>query len=147
MQAELVWGNEGTECTGAVRPDGGIRIRFSHKEGADGSRLVLLFGVAGLREGQSAKALPVNVTVIREGLGEFYSARETTNARSMRYGRSRWSVYRAAPVPTASLRAAFVHILHARCAATVSSCCHASTMPAGSTSTPKTRMKHLKAER
>lgn len=73
VQAELVWGNEGTECTGAVRPDGGIRIRFSHADGGDGARLVLLFGVAGLREGQSAKALPVNVTVIREGLGEFYS--------------------------------------------------------------------------
>jgi hypothetical protein len=73
VRAELVWGNDDTECTGAVRPDGGIRVRFSHKEGADGGRLVLLFGVAGLREGQSAKALPVNVTVIREGLGEFYS--------------------------------------------------------------------------
>ncbi len=68
---ELAWGNEGTECTGAVRPDGGIRMRFSHADG-DG-RLVLLFGVAGLREGQSATALPGNVTVIREGLGEFYS--------------------------------------------------------------------------
>lgn len=73
VQAELVWGNEGTDCTGAVRPDGGIRVRFSHKDGVDGGRLVLLFGVAALREGQSAKALPVNVTVIREGLGEFYS--------------------------------------------------------------------------
>jgi hypothetical protein len=73
VQAELAWGNEGTECTGAVRPDGGIRVRFSHKDGANGGRLVLLFGVAGLREGQSAKALPVNLTVIREGLGEFYS--------------------------------------------------------------------------
>jgi hypothetical protein len=72
VKAELVWGNEHTECTGAVRPDGGIRVRFSRNE-ADGSRLVLLFGVAGLREGQSAKALPVNVTVIREGKGEFYS--------------------------------------------------------------------------
>ena len=71
VQAELVWGNEGTECTGAVRPDGGLRIRFSHDDGE--GRLVLLFGVAGLREGRSAKALPVNVTVIREGLGEFYS--------------------------------------------------------------------------
>lgn len=73
VQTELVWGNEGTECTGAVRPDGGIRIRFSHQDGGAGNRLVLLFGVAGLREGQSAKALPVNVTVIREGRGEFYS--------------------------------------------------------------------------
>lgn len=73
VKAELVWGNENTECTGAVRPDGGIRVRFSRSDAADGSRLVLLFGVAGLREGQSAQALPVNVTVIREGKGEFYS--------------------------------------------------------------------------
>lgn len=73
VRAELVWGNEGTECTGAVRPDGGIRVRFSHEEGDEGGRLVLLFGIAGLREGQSARALPVNVTLIREGLGEFYS--------------------------------------------------------------------------
>lgn len=73
VQTELVWGNEGMECTGAVRPDGGMRIRFSNKDSSGGDRLVLLFGVAGLREGQSAKALPVNVTVIREGLGEFYS--------------------------------------------------------------------------
>ncbi|WP_129640938.1 hypothetical protein [Peristeroidobacter agariperforans] len=73
VQTELVWGNDGTECTGAVRPDGGIRVRFSHKDGVDGGRLVLLFGIAALREGQSAKALPVNLTVIREGLGEFYS--------------------------------------------------------------------------
>lgn len=73
VQAELVWGNADTECTGAVRPDGGLRVRFSHKDGSDSGRLVLLFGIAGLREGQSAKALPVNVTVIREGQGEFYS--------------------------------------------------------------------------
>ena len=73
VRAELVWGNEDTECTGAVRPDGGIRVRFSHIDGEDGGRLVLLFGVADLREGQSARALPVNVTIIREGLGEFYS--------------------------------------------------------------------------
>ena len=73
LQAELAWGNDDTECTGAVRPDGGLRIRFSRYERLDDSRLVLLFGVAGLREGQSAKDLPVNVTVIREGKGEFYS--------------------------------------------------------------------------
>jgi hypothetical protein len=70
--AELNWGNEGTECTGAVRPtDGGIRVRFtSATTGTE--RLVLVFGISKLREGQSGKAVPVNVTVIREGAGEFY---------------------------------------------------------------------------
>lgn len=109
IQAELEWGNEGTHCTGAIRPAGkGIRIRFSRpgtaagdaareahvaaedalrdehdrerKTGAGGPAdvdaahgLVLVFGITGLREGQSARAMPVNLTVIREGHGQFYS--------------------------------------------------------------------------
>lgn len=40
---------------------------------APGHDLVLVFGITGLREGQSAHALPVNLTVIREGHGQFYS--------------------------------------------------------------------------
>lgn len=72
LNAELNWGNEGTECTGAVRPtDGGIRVRFTSATPETG-KLVIVFGIAKLREGQSAKAVPVNVTVIREGAGEFY---------------------------------------------------------------------------
>src|SRR5512145_567257 len=35
LRSELNWGNDGTECTGAVRPtDGGIRMRFSRPDGA-----------------------------------------------------------------------------------------------------------------
>lgn len=73
IEAELEWSNEGTECTGAVRPDGGLRLRFSRFDPQSESKIVLVFGVANLEEGQSAKSLPVNVTVIREGAGEFYS--------------------------------------------------------------------------
>lgn len=72
LKADLDWGNEGTECTGALRPDGGVRLGFSRPIYADGQRLVLLFGIANLKEGVSARALPVNVTVIRQGTGEFY---------------------------------------------------------------------------
>jgi len=72
LSSELNWGNEGTECTGAVRPtDGGIRMRFSRPEGQH--KLVLVFGIAQLAEGKSAHNLPVNVTLIREGAGEFFS--------------------------------------------------------------------------
>jgi hypothetical protein len=72
MKAELNWGNADTECTGAVRPtDGGIRMRFTASL-ASGEKLVLVFGIAKLREGATANAIPVNVTVIREGTGEFY---------------------------------------------------------------------------
>ena len=72
VSTELNWGNDGTECTGAVRPtDGGIRMRFSRPDGE--GRLVLVFGIARLQEGKSARNLPVNVTLIREGAGEFFS--------------------------------------------------------------------------
>lgn len=73
LNAELRWGDE-TECTGAVRPtDGGVRARFSGPEPDGAGRLVLVFGIAQLREGDQARLLPVNVTVMREGRGEFYS--------------------------------------------------------------------------
>jgi hypothetical protein len=72
LKADLDWSNEGTECTGALRPDGGVRLGFSRPIYAEGQRLVLLFGIKNLKEGVSARALPVNVTVIRQGTGEFY---------------------------------------------------------------------------
>jgi len=72
MSTELNWGNDGTECTGAVRPtDGGIRMRFSRPDGP--GKLVLVFGIAQLAEGKSARNVPVNVTLIREGAGQFFS--------------------------------------------------------------------------
>jgi len=48
----------------------------SHDRGdtpAASEALVLVFGITGLREGQSGHNLPVNLTVIREGRGQFYS--------------------------------------------------------------------------
>jgi hypothetical protein len=80
IEAELDWGNDDTDCTGAVRPtDGGIRMRFTGEIGnaktGTRQRLVLVFGIAKLREGVAAKALPVNVTVIREGTAEFFGTR------------------------------------------------------------------------
>ncbi len=75
IERELDWGNAGTGCTGAVRPtDGGIRVRFTRALD-EATQLVLVFGIANLTEGKAAAALPVNVTVIREGSGEFYSTR------------------------------------------------------------------------
>jgi hypothetical protein len=72
LNTELNWGNDGTECTGAVRPtDGGVRMRFSRPDGQ--GKLVLVFGIAQLREGKAARNVPVNVTLIREGAGEFFS--------------------------------------------------------------------------
>lgn len=72
INAELDWGNQGMECTGATRPSGGVRVRFSHAfEGKD-KQLVFLFGIPGLSEGQVARNLPVHLTVILQGAGQFY---------------------------------------------------------------------------
>lgn len=47
-------------------------MRFANEDAANAEKLVFVFGISGLREGESGHALPVNVTVIREGSGEFY---------------------------------------------------------------------------
>lgn len=71
--AELDWRNRDTECSGAIRPaEDGLRLRFRHVE-PDGTALVFVFGITGLKEGATGRALPVNVTVIREGTGDFFA--------------------------------------------------------------------------
>lgn len=74
IDADIEWGNHGTQCTGSTRPDGaGLRVVFKGPAPAsEGDALVLLFGIGGIAEGESARAVPVNITIIREGTGEFY---------------------------------------------------------------------------
>ncbi len=72
IKAELDWNNDGTECTGDTRPSGGVRMRFSHAFGKAGEQLVFVFGIPSLREGQPDRNLPVNLTVIRQGAGQFF---------------------------------------------------------------------------
>ena len=75
IKAELDWHNEGMECSGATRPSGGIRMRFSHPFGEKGQKLVMVFGIPGLVEGVNARELNVNLTVILEGQGQFFGTR------------------------------------------------------------------------
>ena len=72
LNMELDWANAGTQCSGSIRPDGGLRLRFKGADKSKKGTLVLLFGISGLKEGETGKALPVNVTLIREGTGDFY---------------------------------------------------------------------------
>jgi hypothetical protein len=73
IQAELDWRNDATSCTGSARPGGGLRLRFSHAFGNTAHPLVLLFGINAIHAGESGKVLAVNLTIMREGEGEFYS--------------------------------------------------------------------------
>ncbi len=73
IDAELSWNGQQLSCAGSVRPNnGGIRLRFAAPGNNGAPTLVLLFGISGLKEGASGKALPVNVTIMREGTGEFF---------------------------------------------------------------------------
>ena len=81
IDADLNWSGTQLTCVGAIRPNGnGLRIRFAHPSAANAPNrtntpddLVLVFGISGLQEGQTGHALPVNLTIIREGQGEFFA--------------------------------------------------------------------------
>lgn len=77
LEARLDWRADAVECTGMSRPDAqGLRVRFS---GAlpDGRRIGLLFAAPTLAEGASARGVPVNLTVIVEGVAAVYGTQGT----------------------------------------------------------------------
>ena len=66
LDADVHWTAADMQCDGMRRPDGqGLRVTFQGAAG--GSRLTLVFAAPRLAEGESAHAVPVNVTLIREG--------------------------------------------------------------------------------
>ncbi len=70
LDAHVHWEADTLDCDGMNRPDRrGLRVTF---QGASGEEhLTLLFGIPVLAEGTSGRHVPVNVTLIREGVG-FY---------------------------------------------------------------------------
>lgn len=73
IETELSWGAADMRCEGMERPLGrGLRVAFSGAAG--GERLTLLFAAPTLAEGAAGRAVPVNVTLIREG-GALYGTR------------------------------------------------------------------------
>lgn len=75
IDAELDWSSPDRQCTGAPRPDGtGLRLIYRGAT-ASGTPLLLVFGIGPLRAGGSGRNVPVNLTVVREGGGDFYATR------------------------------------------------------------------------
>ena len=63
------WNNDGTHCQGGPRPDGdAVRLMFSRDDDA----LLVVIGITGLERGRPASGLLANLTIVRQGLGEFY---------------------------------------------------------------------------
>lgn len=76
VDTTLEWSGSGLECQGMPRPDeDGVRLMFSH---ADDAMLVVL-GVTGLERGETGRGLAANLTLVREGAGEFYGTLGTEN--------------------------------------------------------------------
>jgi hypothetical protein len=66
LDAEIRWQAADMDCDGMRRPDGrGLRVRFEGT--AHGERLTLVFAAPRLAEGESSRAVPVNLTLIRGG--------------------------------------------------------------------------------
>jgi hypothetical protein len=69
FETDLAWGNEGTRCDGGPRPGGdALRLMFSR----DDDSLLVVLGITGIGRGATAAGLPANLTLVREGMGEFY---------------------------------------------------------------------------
>lgn len=70
LDLTIDWRGDAVNCAGMPRPDGlGLRVRFA---GGDERKLTLLFAAPRLGAGESASAVPVNVTVVEEGAARIY---------------------------------------------------------------------------
>jgi len=73
IDTEFDWGADAPHCLGSLRPQGdGVRLVYKGSAPGVGPLLVVL-GIAPLKPGESARNVPVNVTVVREGTGQFYA--------------------------------------------------------------------------
>ncbi len=73
INAEIDWGPDAVHCQAGVRPQGdGVRLIYKGTA-PDTGPLLLVFGLSPLRPGESARNVPVNLTVVREGAGQFFA--------------------------------------------------------------------------
>lgn len=67
--AQVDWQDAGTVCDGGPRPNGdALRLVFSR----DDDGLMVLVGITGLQRGASGEGLLANITIVRQGMGQFY---------------------------------------------------------------------------
>lgn len=74
IEAEVDWSASGEpQCRGSVRPSGdGLRLVYRGSVPETGPLLIVL-GAGPVRPGESARNVPVNITLVREGSGEFFA--------------------------------------------------------------------------
>lgn len=73
IDAEIDWSAPAPQCRGGLRPDGeGVRLIYKGEIPGQGPLLVVI-GIGPLAAGASAKNVPANLTLVREGVGRFYA--------------------------------------------------------------------------
>ncbi len=73
IDARIDWSVGTPQCRGGRRPSGdGVRLLYKGSLG-DGGRLLIVLGAGPLAAGQDARNVPVNLTVVREGSGQFFA--------------------------------------------------------------------------
>jgi hypothetical protein len=79
LDLDLDWKDAQMQCEGAPRPPGsnhqpsGVRVVIGGPLRGEGRRIRLVFGIAGVGEGQSGTALRTNVTLLFEGEKRIYA--------------------------------------------------------------------------
>jgi len=72
VEARLDWPNGGTLCEGESREDpAGVRLSFQRAAGGK-PNLLLVFGLTGVTQGQSAHEVKANLTIIVQGTSRIY---------------------------------------------------------------------------
>jgi hypothetical protein len=72
VEADVDWPNSGTQCEGEARRNPpGVRLSFARRGGSNPD-LLFVFGITGVREGEAAHALGVNLTLIVQGTSEVF---------------------------------------------------------------------------
>ena len=81
IEAEVDWHEPELACTGMSRPDGrGFRLRFSGRLPGAGE-LAVVFAAPELAMGASARAVPVNVTLLDRGAERIYGTQGETRCQ------------------------------------------------------------------
>ena len=72
IDARLDWPNSGTRCEGESRDNPpGVRLSFQRAAGA-APNLLLVFGLTGVRQGEAAREVKANLTVIVQGTSRIF---------------------------------------------------------------------------
>jgi hypothetical protein len=72
VEARLDWPNSGTRCEGESREHPpGVRLSFQRAAGT-APNLLLVFGLSGVKQGEAAREVKANLTVIVQGSSRIY---------------------------------------------------------------------------